>query len=300
MVHPLAPVRLGPSHALLGLAEGPRRWRPRPGQGDEPFLPLAQGGLGVGPRSLEAHPQVRGEAQNDVPPLGARLRPAVPLAQVPPPGRTPSVVRGRLAVHRELDVAVHAADRAEQDVLGLVIGGRSLVLHRPLDVVVPGADQERVAHDQPAGPGLPGRLQDQGARDVPTGRGHRELGRPHAEVPGGPVQDRGEHARAVGPGHAEPLHVARGRHERAHLTIRQERVVGDWGERAVAGTLQTHPRILARSCGGATRRRPPPGARRGPGRSRAPRRPTRPGGTRSPRAPARGRRPGPPRSASAG
>ena len=48
------------------------------------------------------------------------------------------------------------------------------------------------------------------------------------------VEHRAEHARRVHPRQAEPLDVAVGRDERGRLAVRQERVVGDRGERAAS------------------------------------------------------------------
>ena len=179
-------------------------------------------------------------------------RVAVALGLVLPARARPRVVGRRLAVHLELDVAVHAPDRAEQDVFGLVIARRPLVLDRPLRVVVPGADEERVPDHQPSGPGLPRRLQDERPGDVAPAGGDGDVGRAEPEVAGRAVEHRPEHRGAVRPREAEPLHAPARRDERLDLPVRQERVLGDRRERAPLREPHRafgdgHPAIVARA-----------------------------------------------------
>ena len=101
----------------------------------------------------------------------------VVVAGVLPAAALAAVVEGRLAVERELDLAVDAADRAQQDVVGVVVGRRAAVRVRAVVAVVPGADQQHVADDDPAAAGAPARLQDHRAGQV-AARGRDVHARP--------------------------------------------------------------------------------------------------------------------------
>ena len=118
------------------------------------------------------------------------------------------VVEARVAVHGHLDLAVHAADHPQQHVVGVVVGRRAAVRVRAVLLVVPRADQEHVAHDDPAARRAPARLEDVGAGQVAARGRHLDVGRPEPEPAGVAVEDRPEHARRVEARQAEPLDVA--------------------------------------------------------------------------------------------
>ena len=75
---------------------------------------------------------------------------AVAVADVLPVRVAAPVVEDRVALDLDLDRAVDAAHGAQQHVVGVVVRGRAAVRGRALLGVVPGADQQHVAHDQPA------------------------------------------------------------------------------------------------------------------------------------------------------
>ena len=64
-----------------------------------------------------------------------------------------------------------------------------------------------------------------------------------AESPRVAVEDRREHARAVHPRQAQPLHVAAGRHQRRRLAVGEKAVLGDRRKRTATtrDPLGTHP-----------------------------------------------------------
>ena len=118
---PVLPV-VGRPHLLLvcvGVAGGRHGATPR--QGDEPEVALLEQGAGAGLPAFEAQPHVGGEGERDVDALGARPALVVALAGVLPADVRAAVVEHRLAVHDGLHLAGHAADGAQQDVLGLVV-----------------------------------------------------------------------------------------------------------------------------------------------------------------------------------
>ncbi len=146
------------------------------------------------------------------------MLPARPLA---------AVVERRLAVQAHLSRAVHAPDRPEQDVLGVVVGRRPDVRAVCRVLVQPRPHHQAVPHDDPAAPAVPAGLQDHGPGQVAPVGGDGRLRRAEAEHAGVPVQQRAEHARAVQPRQAHPLDCPARRHQRGDLAVRQERVVGD-------------------------------------------------------------------------
>ncbi len=162
-----------------------------------------------------------------------------PSARVLPAGVGPAVVEHRLAVEHDVDLALDAADRTNQHVLGLVVpGDASVVLPPP--VLGPRPHEQRVANDQPAGACLPRGLEHVGARQVAATGGHQQLGRAQAERSCPSIEDGAEDAGAVGAGQAEPFDAAAGAHQRAHFTVGQERVLCDRWERAVAALQRRH------------------------------------------------------------
>ena len=96
------------------------------------------------------------------------------------------------------------------------------------------ADQEHVAHLEPAGRRAPCRFQDHGARQVAAAGRDRPVQRPRAKPPRMPVEDRREDARPVHLRQRQPLDVPARRDERADFTVREQRVIGNRRKRASA------------------------------------------------------------------
>ena len=224
---PVLPVVGGPDLALVGVVVVGGRHGAAPGQGDEADVALLEQRAGAGLPAFEAQPHVGGEGQRDVGAVGARRGLVVALARVLPADVRAAVVEHRLAVHDRLHLARHAADGAQQDVLGLVVVGRAAVGQRAVVLVVPGADQQRVAHDDPAGGGGPAGLQDHRAGQVAAVGGHRDVHRRHPERARPPAEDGAEGARRVEARHAHPVDRAAGRDERGDLAVAEEAVVAD-------------------------------------------------------------------------
>jgi len=97
--------------------------------------------------------------------------------------------------------------------------------------VIPGTDRQRVSNENPAGRRLPRRGQDVRARLVDPRGGVIDSEGPEPKASGLPVEEAAEYARRVEAGHAEPADRPIGGHERASVTVRQERIIADWRER---------------------------------------------------------------------
>src|SRR5262249_48339230 len=146
-----APVVGGALDALEGLvAVGGRRMlvpellarrvqRARPREGRVGALTGAQRGRRVRARALEPDPQVGDQAQWYVVGAAGRGGLAVARARVLPLRGRPAVVEDGVAVEAQLDAADDALRRAQEDVLGLVVGRRPAVGAGPALLVVPGA-----------------------------------------------------------------------------------------------------------------------------------------------------------------
>ena len=138
-----------------------------------------------------------------------------------------------------------ASSSAGGRVCGVIVSSPSARAHR-----------QRVAHDRPPRRRLPCRHQRVGPRLIGPAAGHVDPERAETERAGATVQQRPEHARRVKPRDAQPVDRPVGRHQRARMTVRQERVVGDRRERR-------------RRRGALRHRRAPLGAPRSAGRRRA-------------------------------
>ena len=228
---PVLPVVGGPGEPGVGLLVVRRRVVLGPREGAEAEVALLEQRAGHRLAALEpdAHVAGEGELQPGVAGLGPAL--VVGGAGVVPARGLPAVVEHRLALELDLHLAVHAAHRAQQDVVGVVVGGGPLVGVGQLVLVVPRPDEQEVAHDDPPGRGAPARLEDHGARQVAAGRRRRHVGGREAEPAGVPVEQRAEHARTVSRREAEPLDVAAGGDQCHRLAVREEGVVGDRRER---------------------------------------------------------------------
>ena len=226
-VEPVLPVVGGPDEALVGLLEvlGRRVLAPRE-RGVHGLARLDQVAAGDA-RALDAEVHVRRDAQLEVRAGRARDRRPVGVAVVLPRHAARAVVEDGLAGEAELDLAVDAAHRAHEDVVGVVVGRRAAVRARAVGLVVPRPDEQRVADDDPAALGAPARLEDHRARQVATAGRHLDAGRAEPEPAGVAVEQRAEDARGVHARKAEPLDAAVGRDQRRGLAVRQEPVVGD-------------------------------------------------------------------------
>ena len=184
VVHPLAPVLLRPPHPVGGVLVRRRRLVVGPRERDEPLVALADGARRVSAVALErpsGGPSVSWNAGRAPPSLRATasLLPSPSYSRGPAPA---AVVGHRVAVHQDLDVAVHAPDRAEQDVLGLVVAGRTVVLDGPLRVVVP-RGRRACPGRRSSRSSLPRGLEHEGPRHVAAADRDMEVGRSEAEEP---------------------------------------------------------------------------------------------------------------------
>jgi len=148
------------------------------------------------------------------------------VADERPLGRLAAVVEDGLADEFDLDASRDALDRADEQVIRVVVGGRAGVR---CDRVFPGrrAHRQRVPDDDPAVRGLPGRLEHVRPWLVDDGGRMIDPERCEAEEAGLAVEQAAEDARRVERGHAEPVDRSVGRHERPCVAVREERVVRD-------------------------------------------------------------------------
>ena len=159
----------------------------------------------------------------------------LPLAKAEP------VVEHGLAVERQLHLAIDAADRPQQDMVRVVVGGRTAVRMGALVLEVPRPDQQHVTDDDPAVGRTPARLEDIRPGQV-TARGRDcHVRGTEAEAARVAIQDRAEHAGRVHPRQAHPLDIAAWCDQRSHVAIRQEAVIRDRreGRRSPAGARET-------------------------------------------------------------
>ena len=128
VVEPVLPVVRGPHQPLVGLVVARRRRVLGPRQRGEQRVALLHQGARRGPRALEAQAHVGGQrAASRRSPRRVADRLVVAVARCTPTwpargrSRTPARSRG------DLHLAVHAAHRAQQHVVGVVVGGRAAV-----------------------------------------------------------------------------------------------------------------------------------------------------------------------------
>ncbi len=231
---PLVPVVGGAHQPLVGVlvALGPAVLAP--GQRHVGEVAVVHRGARPCARALEPQPQVGRQRQLEVEVLRRGHRLVVAAVGVVPLDLPAPVVHHRHAVEVDLDLAVDAAQHPQQHVVGVVVGGRAPVRVRALVLVMPGADQQHVAHDHPAGARSPRRLQHHRAGEVAAPGGDRLVGRAEPEAARVAIEQRAEHRRAVHPRHAHPFDVAARRHQRRALGVRKECELGDRRERAAA------------------------------------------------------------------
>ena len=220
---PFAPELFGRVEALerLGRAARPSQVAIRPGDRAEAGLLLAQPEEAARRSPLERELHVTGQLQLDA--VGSARHRAAELAAAPARGFD-AVAEARRALHLHLDLAVDAGHHPQQRAVGLVRGFRTAAgaaFRRPL------ADREQVVDDDPAGLGHPGCLDHQRARLVAAADRHDHASRGELEVAGPAIEHRGEGARRVEAGEAQPLDRAVVGDERAGVAIGEEAVAAD-------------------------------------------------------------------------
>ena len=248
-VKPVLPMMGGPHEPAVGLLEVLRGRVLAPGQRAVDLLALLHPVASRRPRPLEPEAQVGRQPELDVRALGRGHALVVAAVAVLPVGRLAPVVEHRLAVEHHLDLAVDAADRPQQDVIGVVVGGGAPVRVRALVLVVPvPISSTSRTMIQPA-TGAPARLEHHRARQVPARGRDGDAGGAEPERARVAVEHRAEHARRVDAGQAQPFDVAARRDQRDRLAVGQKAVVGDRRKRAAAernvGRQMTHRRLAA-------------------------------------------------------
>jgi hypothetical protein len=223
---PVLPMVRRPRQAFVGVLVVFRRRPAAPGQRAEPGVPFPQQRPPARRRPLDAEPDVGGEGYlHRV--LGGGNRLVVVRVGTAPVSPLISVAEHGLAVQRQLHGTLYAPHRAEQDVLGVVVGRRPDVLGVSRVLVPPGPYHQAVAHDDPALAAVPARLQHHRPGQVPPVGRHLDILRAEPERARAPVQDGTEQAGAVHPGQAHPFDGPAGRDQRSHLAVGQEAIVRD-------------------------------------------------------------------------
>src|SRR5687768_16775955 len=107
---PVLPVMRGPDEPTVGILG--RAWRRRgvPREGTEARLAFLDEGSRHCPRPLETDVHVAGQDQLHVGLLGAADPLPVSVLGIAPPAEMAAIVEDRLAVERELHLAIHTAD----------------------------------------------------------------------------------------------------------------------------------------------------------------------------------------------
>ncbi len=152
--------------------------------------------------------------------------------------RLAPVVEDRLADQLDLHSTLEALDGAYEHVAGVVVRRRSGVRRDPV-LVIPGPDREGVAHEHPAGGGLPGRDEDVGPRFVGPRSGMARPERSKPEKARFAVEQAAEHARRVEARDAEPFDRPVRRQQRAGVTVGEKGVVRDRRKRRQSGHART-------------------------------------------------------------
>jgi hypothetical protein len=228
---PLMPVVPGPGKSLMGLGVALRRGRVTPRQGAVHLITSAQAPPRYRERTLDPQVQVRCELNLGLA-VKHRLHLTVAASHVPPGAASPTVLMRRLALQDEVNGAAQAPDRAEQDVLGAVVGWRPLVQGRSARLVPPWAHEQHIADDRPARRRAPRGLQDHRPGQVAPPGGHHDVRGPQPERARAAVQYGPEDARTVHPRQAHPFDGSARGDERGYHAVGEESVVGDRGKRA--------------------------------------------------------------------
>ena len=149
---------------------------------------------------------------------------AVPV--VVPHAGLHSVLEDGHDVGHDLHMPLDAGGQPQQGPRGGGVARRPAVVGSPRPVVHR-LNDEQVLHQQPAGRGVPCRLEHHGPGDVAPVMGHLGVHGPEPEVSGRAVEEGAEHAGRVRPREAQPLHRAVRGHETVVHAVRDEAVVGD-------------------------------------------------------------------------
>ena len=187
-------------------------------------LAVGQRGAAVAADAEHPEPDVPGQIEPEVALFRGGRHRRIPLTPVAPGPAGGPVAKQRGAVHHHLDLAADTGGGPQQHTGGAEVGRRPAVVRAAVTDVGP-AHHQQVMNDQPAGRCMPGRLEHHGARDVPAVMRHLGTGWTEPELPRGPVQQRPEHTRRVGPGQAQPLDRAVRRDQAALLAVGQEGIV---------------------------------------------------------------------------
>jgi hypothetical protein len=213
---PAAPEVDGGIQGAEGLLLAGRDILVAPGQDHERRLALSEGGAAVAAGAEHTELDAARQFEPDVPLVRGDRHGFVPVALVAPRAGGGPVVEQRGTVHHDLDPAADAGRDPDQgaDSAGV---GRSPVVVRPARSARDRADGQEVLHRHPSRRGLPRRLQHHRPRQIPALL--RDLGVRGAEPerPGGPVEQRPEHARGIRPRQAQPLDGAVWRNQAALL-----------------------------------------------------------------------------------
>ena len=251
---PVPPVRDGRGELGLRLVEnGGRVAAPR--QGHEGRLPLLQRRAAVAAGTGGAQAQGGRHGDHRVAGRGADRHGLVAVPLVGPDAGLGPVLEDGHDVCYHLDVALDARRQPQEGARGggvsrrpAVVGSSRSVRHRP--------HHEQVLHEQPAGGGVPGRLEHHGPGDVAPVVGYLGAGGPEAEIAGCPVEQGSEDAGGVRSGEAQPLDRAVRGHQAAVLAVRDEAVVSDRGK--LSAWPEATSSVTAPMLGNAGRSSPEP------------------------------------------
>jgi hypothetical protein len=197
------------------------------GPGERAIEPLAlsQHVAGPYPIALDAERHVGPQPHGLV--GAARVgRVAVAVVDQCPLGRRAAVVERGLADELDLNVPLEAEDRPDQHVIRVLIGRRPRMGGDPV-VPLRRTHRQRITHDHPATRRVPGREQDVRPGLVDPRHRHVDPERPQPERARRAIQQRPEDAWRVKPRNAEPVDCPIGRHQRARVAVREERVLLD-------------------------------------------------------------------------
>ena len=162
-----------------------------PGQGAVRAVASLQGVPRAYPVPFDAEREVGGEAYGE--PRARRVGGVPPVVGEGPGRVRAAIVEDGLADELDLDGALEALDRPDEDVLRVVVGRRPCVRR---DRVLAGRrpHRQRVADDDPARRRLPGRHEDVGTGLVVPRGGMADSERAELEVPRLAIEERAEDA----------------------------------------------------------------------------------------------------------
>ena len=216
-----------------------------PGERAERLLALREDVARPHPVALDAEGDVGSQPDRQIRPRGIGGESV--LADQRPLGRDTAVVEIRLADQLDLDASFEARGDPDQQVVGVVVGGRAGVRGDRV-LAAARADRQRLANEDPAGRRVPGGGEDVRARLVGASRRHVDPERAESEAAGLAVEQGSEHARGVEARHAEPVHRSVGCHQRPGVAVGEKCVLSDrrkgrWRGRALRLTCSA-TRIL--------------------------------------------------------